>query len=93
MNDTTPQITAKMSEMIRKKTPEQRLVMGCSMYDFSKKLVTNSILRENPDISAANLRREVFLRFYGNVLEQGKQEQFLAYLKGQGNESAVHKKI
>lgn len=68
MNDTSPQIAAKMREMFQKKTPAQRMIMGCSMYDFSKQLVINAILKERPDISLPDLRREVFLRFYGNVI-------------------------
>lgn len=68
MNDTSPQIAAKMKEMLQKKTPAQRMIMGCSMYDFSKQLVINAILKERPGISSQDLRREVFLRFYGNVL-------------------------
>lgn len=69
MNDTAPEIAAKMREMFQKKTPAQRLMMGCSMYDFSKQLVVSSILRQKPDISLPDLRKELFLRFYGNVLK------------------------
>lgn len=80
MNDTDPRILAKMREMIQKKTPAQRLVMGCSMYDFSKQLVINFIFREKPDISPSDLRRELFLRFYGDLLDPNKQEKIIAHL-------------
>ncbi len=69
MNDTTPEIAVKMREMFQKKTPAQRLMMGCSMYDFSKQLMVSSILRQKPGISLPALRRELFLRFYGNILK------------------------
>ena len=79
MNDTSPQIEAKMIQMIRLKTPIERLKMGCSMFDFSKQLVTNSILRENPNLSPAFFRRELFLRFYGNEFDPVHREKIAKY--------------
>ena len=66
MKDTSPQMEEKMREMIRRKSPEERFKMGCSMYDFSKELVIHAIRESNPGISPAALKRELFLRFYGN---------------------------
>jgi len=69
-----------MREMIRRKTPEERLRMGCSMFDFSKSLVVNAILRERPNLSPAELRGELFLRFYGNDFAPARREKILAHL-------------
>ena len=80
MNDTTPKIAEKMREMIRGKTPEERLKMGCSMYDFSKHLIIRSILENRPNLSPADLRRELFLRFYGNDFDSEKREKILEHL-------------
>ena len=82
MNDTPPKIAEKMREMIRRKTPEERLRMGCSMFDFSKSLVVNAILRERPNLSPAELRGELFLRFYGNDFAPARREKILAHLAG-----------
>lgn len=82
-NDTSLRTAAKMREMFHQKLPEERLHMGCSMYDFSKQLVTNAILRENPKFSKGALRLELFRRFYGNdfdVIDQQKIENHLAQL-------------
>ncbi|NGX61861.1 MAG: hypothetical protein K940chlam9_01350 [Chlamydiae bacterium] len=65
MNDTHPEITKKIREMIQSKTPEERLKMGCSMNETSRYLVTQFILRENPNISQKELRQEIFLKYYG----------------------------
>lgn len=51
MRDTTPEMEEKMREMIRMKSPIERLKMGCSMYDTSKRLVPRAILEDHPDIS------------------------------------------
>ena len=80
MNDTSPEITEKMCEMIRMKTPEERFRMGCSMYDASRYLVTHAILRENPDISPAALRQELFLKFYRNDFNPAERQRILDYL-------------
>ena len=80
MNDTSAQMTVKMREMVLRKSPADRLRMGCSMYDFSKQLVTNAILRENPDLSENMLRRELFMRFYGNDFNVVRREKILNYL-------------
>ena len=68
MDDTSPEITKKMCEMMQKKSPFERVKMGCSMYETSKRLVIQSIRKNNPHFSAAELRQEIFLKFYGNDL-------------------------
>jgi len=80
MNDTSPQIAEKIREMICKKTPEERLKMGCSMYDFSKQLVTYSLLETRPGLSPRELRRELFLRFYGNDFDSTTREKIITHI-------------
>ena len=81
MNDTSPEMQAKMLEMIQNKTPEERLNMGCSMYDFSKYMITEAIRRENPSISEGDLRCEIFLRFYGNDFSELDKVKILESLR------------
>ena len=80
MEDTSPEMAAKMRELFLRKTLLERLEMGCSMYDTSRYLITQAILRENPGISPALLRREIFLRFYGEDFEPEEREKIIAYL-------------
>ncbi len=65
MNDTAPEITNKMCELIQKKTPEERIKMGCSMIRTSKYLITRAILKSDPRITKSKLRQAIFLKFYG----------------------------
>ena len=81
MNDTSPKMAEKMRELIRGKTPEERLKMGCSMYDLSKRLGIHSILASRPGLSPANLRGELFLKFYGDDFDAVKRQKILAYLR------------
>lgn len=70
-----------MREMIRRKTPGERLEMGCSMYDFSKTLVVRALLEERPHLSPAELRGELFLRFYGNDFNPPAHQKILTHLR------------
>jgi len=81
MNDTAPAITEKIEAMMRRKEPAERLAMGCSMFGFAQQLVKSSILMEKPGISSADLRKEVFLRFYENDFTKEQREKIIAHLK------------
>ena len=80
MNDTSPEMAEKMRQMIQLRSPSERAMMGLSMYTTSKKLVTDAILRDNPDISKAELRKELFLKFYGNDFTREEQQKILFHL-------------
>lgn len=80
MRDTPNNITGKIWEMIQKKSPFERAVMGSSMYETSKQLVIRAIKENNPSISEADLRREFFLRFYSTDYNQVEQEKIIRHL-------------
>lgn len=80
MNDTSPVMEQKMRELIQKKSPTERIEMGCSMHATSRYLIIHAILRENPSISLQKLRQELFLRFYGEDFDEAQKEKILAYL-------------
>jgi hypothetical protein len=81
MNDTSPEMDEKMRQMIQLRSPSERAMMGLSMYATSKKLVTDAILRDNPDISKADLRKQLFLKFYGNDFTPEEQQKILFHLE------------
>ena len=64
MNDTSPKINEIWRENLQKLTPAERLEMACSQFEFAKDLVKESILQHSPNISANELEKRVFLRFY-----------------------------
>ncbi|MCD4706256.1 MAG: hypothetical protein K8S62_00785 [Candidatus Sabulitectum sp.] len=70
MLDTNPLMAAKTREMMMEKSREERLVIGCSMFSFARTIVLASILRKNSNISPGDLKRELFLRFYGNDMNK-----------------------
>ena len=81
MNDTSPEMAQKMREMLKEKSPEQRLIMGCNMTATSKYLVSEAIKRSNPGISLAGLRQELFIKFYGNEFSPMEKVRILNHLE------------
>ena len=81
MDDTSPEIAEKMREMMREKTPTERVKMGFSMIETSRYLVTRFILENNPHISKAGLQKELFLKFYENDFGAAEREKILAHIE------------
>ena len=64
MNDTSLFIESHFLEMMMKKSGEERLKMGFSMFDVARRQVIASIMRDNPNADIKDIKRELFLRFY-----------------------------
>ena len=80
MFDTHPDVAVRFRELMMSKTGQERLLMGCSMYDTAKRIVLNSICNRQPEITDAELKREIFLRFYGLEFSQADREKYLSVL-------------
>jgi len=64
MFDTHPEIAVRYRELMMRKSGQQRLVMGCSMYDTAKEIV----------------RSEIFLRFYGQEFSEADRKKLISAL-------------
>jgi hypothetical protein len=80
MTDTSPEIERKYEELLMQKSPEERLRMGCSMFSAARKIVVSSLAQRNVRRSRAELRRQIFLRFYGEDFTGAAKEKILAGL-------------
>jgi hypothetical protein len=80
MNDTHPDIAIRFQNLMMLKSGEQRLLMGCSMYDTAKQIVRSSIYNKHPQISAEQAKKEIFIRFYGQDFSQPVLEKILSVL-------------
>jgi len=81
MDDISPEMAQKVCEMIQEKTPYERVVMGCSMNETSRYLVTQGILHDNPNISTSELRQELFLKFYNNDFSNSEIDKIQKHLR------------
>ncbi len=80
MLDTHPDIAVRFRNMMMRKSGEQRLRMGCSMHDTSKQIVRSAIYANHPEIAEAEMRSEVFLRFYGHEFSLTDREKVISHL-------------
>ena len=77
MNDTHPEIIARFRNLMNAKSNEQRFLMGCSMFDTAKKIAQSAIYNQHPAISPEEMRKEIFLRFYGQDFSPADREKIL----------------
>ena len=85
MNDTRPEIEQKYRAMLLARSREERLKIGCSMHATARSLVRASVLAKDGLASPPELRRALFLRFYGQEFGADDRERIMAWL---GRESA-----
>ncbi len=77
ISDTHESIEFRFHRMMMELAPEKRLKMGCSMFDTAKEIVRSSILEHNPNISARELKKAIFLRFYGQDFSTDQQRKIM----------------
>lgn len=80
MTDTRPEVAWKYREMLLGRPREERLKMGCSMHATARALVRASVLAKIPTVSPAELRRTLFLRFYGAEFNADERQRIAAWL-------------
>ena len=80
MFDTHPDVVIQFRDLMMSKTGQQRLLMGCSMYDTAKQIVRSAIYNNRPEITEEEVKKEIFLRFYGKEFGRADREKFLSAL-------------
>lgn len=82
MHDAAPEIEAKMKELIMTKSGEERLIMGCSMFSFARKMALASILEEYGDNAPPGIiKKELFLRFYDRDMDRETLDKVTHHLE------------
>jgi Uncharacterised protein family (UPF0158) len=80
VGDTPPEVVQRYRAMLLARSPGERLRMGCSMGATARALVRASVLAHDPHASPAELRRTIFLRFYGHEFAPPVRERILERL-------------
>jgi len=81
MNDTPAKVAVQFQKLMRMKSNEERLRMGCSMFDTAKQIAKSAIIAQCPKISAKEIKKEFFLRFYGMEFSETQKEKILSVLR------------
>ena len=77
MNDTVPEIESLFHQMMMKKSGQERLKMGFSMFNVARRQVEASIKVNKPNADIRDIRKGIFLRFYGHEFSPEEQEKIL----------------
>ena len=77
MTDTNPAIRSKFIQLIMAKSPEEKVLMGCSMFDAAKQIVKDSMRKNIPKGAPQYTKQEIFLRFYAMDFEESVKRKIL----------------
>ena len=77
MNDTSEFIQKKYETRLMQLKAVKRLYMGCSMFDTSKQIVKSSIINNDHKISLSDVKKAIFLRFYGQDINLDQRQKIL----------------
>ncbi|MBI4608358.1 MAG: hypothetical protein HY726_05050 [Candidatus Rokubacteria bacterium] len=80
MTDTRPEVARRYRELLLARSGEERLRIGGSMRATAQALVRASVLAANPRASPADLRRALFLRFYGHEFDADTRARIAIWL-------------
>lgn len=80
MNDTSPSVEDIFLKMMMKKSGQERMMMGFSMFEMARRQVVASVKMNNPDADVKDIRRGIFLRFYGQDFSPEEREKILSKL-------------
>ena len=84
-DDATPEIDALYRAMVQARPPGgDRFRIASDMFDITRAMVIAGIRAEKPQITASELRQELFLRYYGDAFspEQRKRSSRLSPTTG-----------
>ena len=74
MNNESKEVDITYRKMLGKKTGEQRILMGFSMFHFSTKILLSSMKEK---ISSKNLKKHIFLKIYGSDFDSIETKKIL----------------
>ena len=82
MNDTSAKVQRRFEDLLMKKTPEERLKMGCSMFTTAREIAKSSIRAQFPHLSPAQMKQKIFLRFYADDFSDAQSQRIQSVLAG-----------
>jgi hypothetical protein len=77
MIDTAPEIQDKIDDIYKNKSGEEKLLIALSMFETAREIVISSLPN---NLSDKELRKALFLRFYGNDFNRSEKEKILSHL-------------
>jgi hypothetical protein len=66
MDMTTNKVRLKVSGVISDRSSQERAEIGSALFDAYTHLIKRFILQQNPEISEAGMKQQLFLKLYGD---------------------------
>jgi len=79
MESNNKKINIVYKKMMAKKTGQEKVLMGFSMFDFSARFILASI--KNNKVPPEKLKKEVFLRLYRDDFDDCQQRKIIDRLR------------
>ena len=77
MKDTSKEVESRFVEMLMKKSGQERMQFGFSMFEMARKQIIASVKMENPGADNREIKKMIFLRFYGHEFSKEEQGKIL----------------
>ena len=77
MSDTHTPIEQRYKEMLLARTPSEKMRMVSRMYDSARKLVISGVQNGNQQLTASQLRGQLFLRMYAGDFTVAERERIV----------------
>ena len=87
MNDTPPDVDARLSALFATRSGSDRVRMACEMFTLARALMVANIRADAPGITATELRVTIFERTYGHELDAEARARVIARLLVNGPDS------
>jgi hypothetical protein len=81
MRDTSPEMERQFVEMMMRRSGQERLKMGFSMFNMARRQVVASIKMSKPKADGKEIRKDLFLRFYGEDFPLETQEKIFRQIE------------
>jgi hypothetical protein len=81
MNDTSPDVEARLRDLFMQRSGNDRVRMVSEMFDLARALVVARIKAESPDVTPQELRIKIFERMYGDDFDADARARIIARLR------------
>jgi len=81
MNDTSPDVEARLRDLFMQRSGNDRVRMVSEMFDLARALVVAGIKAEWPDVTPQELRVKIFERMYGDDFDADARARIIARLR------------
>ena len=78
MKDTPEAIEQRYKAMLKGKSNEERLKMGCSMFKLASSFMISSLIDKG--IRSDELKKHLFIKIYGNDIDEEIRNRIMARL-------------